>query len=298
MRKIIHNIFRLLFIGAITIAAYHTLLTKLTEPKNNRGWTIDQKILSEVNIASSTPELIEINNIKNFSYLNNDEKQKVPNYYSDTFIYNNLKDVWFFQNDFVEPLGAHTFLTFEFEDGKYLSFSPEIRKEIGESYNPFFGLFRHYELHYMLVSERDILTLRADLREPPVFMYKLKLSRNEKINLFKNVLVRADKINKEPEFYNTYNNACTTNIATHLNNILDENRKFPNTFPTNWKIILPKYSDKFLYDHDLIDTGFTFSEIKSSAKINQKVKDAIKNNLNNVEFSQFIRKNYVENSKS
>jgi hypothetical protein len=219
-----------LFVVVFFIAVYIALLTTLTKPENSRKWTEDQKILAQINFATTTANanIVTINDIKNFTYPTQNENEKLAGYYSDTFKYDTLNNVWFFQNDFHEPLGAHTFLTFEFDDNgypKYLSFSAEIRKEVGESYSPFRGLFNHYELHYMLVSEKDILTLRAGLREPEVFMYKLKLNRNEKINLFKDVLLRAEKVNRQPEFYNTYNNACTTNIVDHLNKILDEINK-------------------------------------------------------------------------
>ncbi len=281
-----------IFIGLVIFFAIHqALLMTFTKPSNDRNWTIDQQKLASLDFATST---VKIENIKNFSYPTPDEKQKQPGYIGDTFEYNKVKNVWYFQNDFVEPLGAHSFLTFEFEDNKYLSFSAEIRKEIGESYSPYKGLFNHYELQYMLVSEKDILTLRAGLREPDVYMYKLNLNKNEKVNLFKHVLLRADKVNKYPEFYNTYSNACTTNIVYHMNEILDLDHR-PGS---SWKIVFPKYSDEFLYEKNLIDTGLNFSEIKQSSKINEKVKEALKSNLNDLEFSQFIRSNHINNVQS
>lgn len=288
---ILLKLFNILLAIVIFCAIHQALLMAFTKPSNARNWTIDQQKLSTINFATST---VKIENIKNFSYINGDENQKQPGYLADVFEYSKVKDVWYFQNDFVEPLGAHSFLTFEFEDNKYLSFSAEIRKEVGESYNPIRGLFNHYELQYMLVSEKDILTLRAGLREPAVFMYKLKLNENERINLFKHMLLRAQHVNENPEFYNTYSNACTTNIVYHLNEMLDDNKKPGNS----WKVIFPKYSDQFLYEKNLIDTGLNFDEIKQSSRINEKVKEALKNNLNDLEFSQFIRQNYLYTTQS
>jgi hypothetical protein len=281
-----------ILLGLIIFFAVHrALLMTFTKASNGRNWTIDQQKLASLDFATST---IKIENIKNFSYPTNNEKDKQPGYLNETFEYDKVKNIWYFQNDFVEPLGAHSFLTFEFEDNKYLSFSAEIRKEIGESYSPWKGLFNHYELQYMLVSEKDILTLRARLREPAVYMYKLNLNKNERVNLFKHILVRADKVNKNPEFYNTYNNACTTNIVYHMNEILDLDHRPGNS----WRVLFPKYSDEFLYEKNLIDTGLNFREIKQSSKINEKVKEALKNDLNDLEFSQFIRSNYTNNVQS
>lgn len=285
------KIFNTLLALVIFLAIHQALLMTFTKPSNDRNWTIDQQKLATIDFATST---VRIGNIKNFSYPTADETQKQPGYLDETFEYDKVKNIWYFQNDFVEPLGAHSFLTFEFEDNKFLSFSAEIRKEVGESYNPFRGLFNHYELQYMLVAEKDILTLRAGLRDPAVYMYKLNLNKNEEVNLFKHVLLRAEKVNKSPEFYNTYNNACTTNIVYHMNEILDVGNKPGNS----WKVIFPKYSDEFLYEKNLIDTGLNFTELKQSSKINEKVKEALKNNLNDLEFSQFIRSNHTDNTRS
>jgi hypothetical protein len=284
------KIFKFLATGAILVVLYIGLLKIATTPKNDRNWVEDERVLSSLEISTSSAI---IQNIKNFAYPYENEEHKTASYYSDKFEPEKVKNVWFFQNDFVEPLGAHTFLTFEFEDDKYLSFSAEVRKEVGESYSPFKGLLNHYELQYLLVSEKDILTLRAALREPPVYMYKLKLDKNEKVKLFQVVLARAEKVNQNPEFYNTYNNSCTTNIFDHLNQALEKNHQ-PGF---SWKIIFPKYADNFLYQSGLIDTGLSFEEIKQTAKVNQKVKEALKNNLNDVEFSKFIRQNYTQESR-
>lgn len=51
-----------------------------------------------------------------------------------------LKDVWFMVDHFHSIHGmAHTYLTFEFEDGTCLSFSFEARREKGERYHPWKG---------------------------------------------------------------------------------------------------------------------------------------------------------------
>lgn len=262
----------------LAIALPVLLNTLIVQPSNSRNWTPDQKILADINIATST---VKISNIKNFSY-GETEKDQTPGYKEETYALNQVKNVWYFQNDFKEPLGAHSFLTFEFFDGRFISASVEIRKETGEAYNPWFALFRKYELHYMLVTEEDILTLRAAKRAEPVYMYKLKLSNEEKNNLFVAWLKHADKVNKNPEFYNTLTNACTSNIVYRLQEVLSNNQDLQ----VNRNIIFPKASDEYLYEIGLIDSGLTFEELKYSSEINTMVKDALNEN---VPISTFIR---------
>jgi hypothetical protein len=253
--------------------------TLLQTPKNQRDWALDQEVLADINFATST---VSINNIKNFSY-GETEYEKIPGYLNQTYPLNEVRNIWYFQNDFKEPFGAHSFLSFEFYDGRFISGSVEVRKEKGESYNPWYALFRKYELQYMLVTEEDILTLRSAKRHEPVYMYKLKLSQDEKNNLFVAWLKQADKVNKKPEFYNTLTNACTINIVERLKEVL------PKDFDlrVNRNIVFPKTSDEYLYEVGLIDSGLTFSELKLSSEINKKVRDA--HQISSTTISTFIR---------
>ena len=64
-----------------------------------------------------------------------------------------LDSVWFVVEPFSDWRGpAHTFLSFGFDDGQYLAISVEIRKELGESFSPWLGLLRQYELTYVTDS--------------------------------------------------------------------------------------------------------------------------------------------------
>ena len=68
---------------------------------------------------------------------------------------NDLKDVWFVVDHFHSLKGlAHTYLTFEFGCGTCLSFSFETRREKGERYHPWDGLWRAYELYLLVGFER------------------------------------------------------------------------------------------------------------------------------------------------
>jgi hypothetical protein len=71
----------------------------------------------------------------------------------------------------------------------------------------------------------------------------MKATKTQIKELFSSVLHRADKLSKEPEFYNTFWNTCTTSILRHVNS-LRENKISGFDF----KILLPSNSDKIAYD--------------------------------------------------
>ena len=53
-------------------------------------------------------------------------------------------------------------------------------------------------------------------------MYPIKTDKEKIQLLFKSMLIRADKLSREPEFYNTVWNNCTTSILSHVNALRKE----------------------------------------------------------------------------
>jgi hypothetical protein len=59
---------------------------------------------------------------------------------------------------------AHTMASFGFAGGDYVCFSIETRKEQGEEYSAVKGMFRQFELTYIIAGERDVVRLRTNYR--------------------------------------------------------------------------------------------------------------------------------------
>jgi hypothetical protein len=232
-----------------------------TQASNDRDWNNDQDILPTADISDN---LITIHNIRNFSYAST--TSYTPNYYDKTFDLGTLKKVWYIVEPFSGiPGSAHTFLSFEFADDEFVSISVEIRKEKGESYSPVKGLFNSYELMYVIADERDVVKLRSNYRKDLVYVYPIRTSPEKARELFLDMIVRTNEIGKNPEFYNTITNTCTTNIVRHVNNIM------PGRVPLfNLRILLPENSDKLAYKLGLIDTELPFAEARARYFINNR----------------------------
>lgn len=166
--------------------------------------------------------MVTIKNIRN--HLWTTDKDFTAQYYDDTFDITKLSGVHYVITPFSDSDGpAHTMLTFTFEDGKHLAISGEIRKERGESFDAVGGILNQYELIYVIANEEDIIKLRTNYRKNEVFMYPINTPKEKIQGLFRSMLIRADKLTKEPEFYNTLWNNCTTSLLTHAN-ALRENK--------------------------------------------------------------------------
>jgi hypothetical protein len=258
----------------MALAAWVILLLIVRTPSNDRLWAADQEILP---FAEFDGDVIQVKNIRNFEYLSRDEY--VQNYYDKTVLISDIESVDYI----VEPLAsvavAHTLLSFGLKDGSRIAISIEIRKEAGEEFSPLKGIFEEYEIMYVVVDERDALTLRAVHRDNPVYIYPTVASKDAVQQLFVNMLERATALRDTPEFYNTLTNTCATRIADHINEIV------PSRVGWDYRILLPKDSDLLAYELGFIDNSIPLEELRETYLANERIKA----NVDDPNFSVVIR---------
>lgn len=229
---------------AVLVLGYF-VFSLVVRPSNNRDWSPDQAVLPHADFSG---DKVTVKNIRNIHYRSTSDYD--VHYYDKTFNLNDLDAVWYI----VEPFSgagagaAHTFLSFGFKNGDYVSISVEIRKEKGESFSAIKSFFRQYELMYVVADENDVIKVRTNYRHDKVFLYPVQTTQENIRKLFVSMLTRANKLEQEPEFYNTVTNTCTTNIVHHVNEIV------PGRVPWSLKVLMPAYSDELAYKVGLLDT--------------------------------------------
>ncbi len=137
-----------------------------------------------------------------------------------------------------------------------------------------------YELIYVIADEEDIIKLRTNYRKNDVYMYPINTSKEKIQALFRSMLIRADKLAKEPEFYNTLWNNCTTSILNHANALRE------NKLVGGKHTILPAHSDELIYHAGLIDTQLPLAEARTYYKIDDIAEMASRDK----DFSKIIRR--------
>ncbi|MBL4694258.1 DUF4105 domain-containing protein [Candidatus Gracilibacteria bacterium] len=245
------------FFYAVVIALILELV--IFQPSNDREWKSDQ---TELSYAEIGVEEVEIFNIRNIDYRDVDDFD--VSYYDKTFRLEDLKSVDFLVEPFSDFEGpAHTLLSFGFEGDEYVSISVEIRKEVGEEFSPLKGLFRQYELQYVIADERDVIKLRTNYRKDQVYLYPMNGSQEGMQKMFISMLTRANKLKDAPEFYNTLTSTCTTNLVDHLNEVREDKLS-----AWNYKVLLPAFSGELAFDAGLIDTDLSFEKAREHFQIN------------------------------
>lgn len=248
----------LLLRAGIGLVAAWLALVAAFRPSNEREWAADQARLATATIDG---ESVRIHNVRNAFYRSAsdfDARWEEREYRLDR-----IESVWFIVEPFADWRGpAHTFLSFGFAGGEYVAISVEIRKERGESFSPWLGLLRQYELMYVIGDERDLIGLRANHRRDQVFLYPVRTTPAKMRALFVSMLERANALAAAPEFYNTLSNTCTSNIVDHIDLIA------PGRLPFSFKTLLPAYSDDLAYDLGLIATDLPRDRYRAAHRIN------------------------------
>lgn len=233
-------------------------LPETLRPSNDRVWSPDQAVLPW---AEFRGELVRVHNIRNCEYRTVDDY--TVRHYDKTFDLRKIRSVDFLQVPFADtPAIAHVMLSFGFEDKDYLVLSVEIRKELGEKYSAAKGFFNQYELMYVLADERDVLWKNSIGWKCEVYLWRTKATPEQARDLCLDVLRRVNKLQTQPEFYNTITNNCTTNVRQHIN------RLAPDRVPYDYRVLLPGYSDKLAYELGLFATTLSYEEARAKARVN------------------------------
>ena len=143
------------------------------------------------------------------------------------------------------------------------------------------GMYRRYELMYVVSEEREMIENRLMTSEDRFFLYPIRATEESRLALLVDMIERMNRLQIEPEFYNTVTSNCTNNIVRHLNRVSEK-----RVNPYNPRIIFPGFSDKVAYKLDLIDTDLkSFEQTKKKFRIDVRGRDLV----GSENFSQDIR---------
>jgi hypothetical protein len=255
----------LLACAGVLVLAF-VALRVTTRPTHARTWRPEQAVLPAVTLTDS---LVHVRNVRDFTFRS--ATDFTPAYRDRTYDLRKLDRVWFvlspFNRNWRGP--AHSFLSFGFSDGQYVSVSVEARREAGENYSIVRGALRKFELMYVIGEERDVIGVRAVTQDDPVYLYPVRTTPEQARALFTAMLKRAAEIEREPVFYNTFTNNCTTNILDPVNDLLEKD------IPLSLGIVLPGYSDKLAFERGLIDTDLPLEEARKRFQVNDRARAAI-----------------------
>ncbi len=176
------------------------------------------------------------------------------------------------------PEMAHVLMSFGFENGDYVTWSVEVRREKTGEFSPVADAFKSHTLIYLATAERDSVRLRANVRGEDVRLYRLNTPPEQAKLLLLEYASQSTELALRPKFYNS----ITANCATVVFKIM---RAAGGMFPLDWRLVVNGFLPGYLYDHRVVVTTMPLSELMERARINAQAKEADQS----PDFSRLIR---------
>ena len=248
-----------IFTGFAVVLAWWLTL----QPGNDRPWQPDVAQTAWAEIAGDT---VTLHNVRNCDYRT--ETDYTPRWETRPVRLSQLTGIDLAINYWGSPWMAHPIASFQFADAPPVCLSIETRKETGESYSAIGGLYRQYELIYVVADERDVIGVRTNFRHgEDVFLYRTTATPEQTRARFLEYLAAMNTLRDHPRWYNAATTNCTTSIRTQHDTA--------KRAPWDWRILLNGKDDEMLFERGSLRTGgLPFSELKTRALINARARAA------------------------
>lgn len=242
---------------ALVLLVVVALVFRLTPTHEGEWGALQGRIPT---ITSNAEGQYSITGIRDFRY-HPDASVAESRYFDEQIDLAGLQRIWLGISHFA-PMGlAHTFLSFEFSDQRFLVASVEARLNASQSYSPFKGLLRRYHKMIVLGTEADIIGLRSHVRQERVLLYPLQLTPQEQRYVLRGILNDAQAIEQQPAFYNTLLDNCLTNLVKH-------DPDFRHWWGlTDYRLVLPGFFDGLAWQRGWISNQLTLAEARQRAEI-------------------------------
>lgn len=240
-----------IFFGAV-LAWWLTI-----KPNNNGNWQNDvaQIAWAEINGDEAT-----LHNVRNCDYRT--ESDYTALWETRAVRISQITGIDLAINYWGSPWIAHPIVSFQFADVPAVCFSIETRKKIGQTYSAIGGLYRQFELIYIVADERDVIRVRTNYRKgEDIYLYRTTISPAQARQRFREYIHSLNALRDKPRWYNAITTNCTTSIRTQ--------HPPGERMPWDWRILLNGKGDELMYERHLIVTGgLPFAEMKERSLIN------------------------------
>jgi hypothetical protein len=242
-------------------------------PTNDSDWQPDVAKEAWADIQGAE---VTFHNVRDCEYRT--ETDYTPHWETRTVHLSQITGIDLAINYWGSPWIAHPIVSFQFADAPPLCFSIEIRKKLGQSYSTIGGLYRQFELIYIVADERDVIRLRTNYRKEDVYLYRTTVSPAQARERFLEYIHSLNDLRTKPRWYNAITTNCTTSIRTqHPRN---------ERVPWDWRILLNGKGDELMYErHVIVTGGLPFAELKTRSLIDARARAA----NDSPDFSRLIR---------
>lgn len=242
---------------AVLLAWWHSL-----QPSNQRAWADDVARMTQGRVVD---EQLLLDNVRNFDW-RSDEDYDIA-WESRYYDLRQLASVDLLTSYWGMPAIAHILVSFGFEDGRYLVFTVETRKEKGERYSELGGFFKEFELSIVATDERDAVRVRTNVRDEDVYLYRIDMPRPVMRELLLSYVEQANTLVERPRFYNTLTANCTTIVFDMVQSII-------GGLPVDHRLLLTGYLPGYVQDIGGLQQGYSLDALRNRGRITGRARQA------------------------
>ena len=178
-------------------------------PTNDSDWEPD---VAQQAWADIQGDEVTLHNVRNCDYRTNTDY--TPHWETRTVRLSQITGIDLAIDYWGSPWIAHPIASFQFADAPPLCFSIEIRRKLGQTYSTIGGLYRQFELIYIVADERDVIRVRTNYRNEDIYLYRTTVSPAQARERFLEYIHSLNALRNKPRWYNAITTNCTTSIRT------------------------------------------------------------------------------------
>ncbi|PXX99331.1 Lnb N-terminal periplasmic domain-containing protein [Halomonas sp. LBP4] len=236
-------------------------------PSKDLDWAEDVAHLATGEVEGNR---LTLHHVRHFTWLTRDEA--VSAWETRHYDLDRLSSVDLFISSWGRPGIAHVLISFGFQgeqgdDGEFVAFSVEVRRERHERFSEIGGFFKQYELAIIAADERDAVRLRSNVRGERVILYRVTLSPEDRRELLLALVKVANRLDHEPRFYHTITANCTTLVFAMMRRIIEG-------LPMDHRLLLTGLLPGYVHDHGGLVEGYSLAELRQLGDITERARRA------------------------
>ena len=234
------------------------------EPRNDRDWRPELAVAPTAEIDG---DRVIVHDVRNFEFHTPDEF--TPRYEDRSYDLSQLDrlDAVFSYWDGNTRI-AHTMLSFGFAGRDWLTLSVEVRRERGEGWGGLPGIYKQFEVLYVLGDERDLIGQRTNARGEDVYVYPIRVDREDLRAVFLETLREVNEVAQSPDFYDTMGRNCFTSLLAILRAARPGRPPSPSV-----EVFLNGSVPAVLYQLGRIDTELSFADAQRVFRVSDVARE-------------------------
>lgn len=229
-------------------------------PSQHRVWSDDVARTLHAEVGG---DIVTLHNVRNFSWRG--ETDYDVRWEERRYDLRRLVSTDMALSYWMGPAIAHTLVSFGFDDGRYLTFSIEIRKEHDEKFSAVGGMFKQFELSLVAAEENDILRVRTNVRGEDVYLYRVNLTEQDRRSLFLAYVTQANELARTPRFYSTFTANCTVIVYQMVKRIVAG-------LPADYRLLASGYLPEYLHDVGGLAAQEDLAVLREHGRITQRAR--------------------------